>query len=143
MLCAPLQVLFWVAFLLHIALLLVLYFELGLAARGMKTRGALLFYAPRLYAKLRRKLQPQKQRRQKAALLVLAGIAVAILWATGRGRPRSRQARWGRPTPDRAAPRPGLAAPWRKRRAGWPLRRKTRQPPARDRVVCCPRARCG
>ena len=43
----------------------------------MKTRGALLFYATRLYAKLRRKLQPQKQRRQKAALLVLAGIAVA------------------------------------------------------------------
>ena len=43
MLCAPLQVLFWVAFLLHIALLLILYFELGLAARGMKTRGALLF----------------------------------------------------------------------------------------------------
>ena len=75
--CAPLQVLFWVAFLLHIALLLILYFELGLAARGMKTRGALLFYATRLYAKLRRKLQPQKQRRQKAALLVLAGIAVA------------------------------------------------------------------
>ena len=75
-LCAPLQVLFWVAFLLHIALLLILYFELGLAARGMKTRGALLFYATRLYAKLRRKLQPQKQRRQ-GALLVLAGIAVA------------------------------------------------------------------
>ena len=46
--------------------LLILEDELGLAARGMKTRRALLFYATRLYAKLRRKLQPQEARPPKA-----------------------------------------------------------------------------